>query len=210
MWVSARGPPGSRCREAVLVWFFSGYRGDVSYLSWSFGVLLVLAVGACSWWNSQSGLSIKHLPAINHSPISHPQRGQKMISAMNCVGLRWAVHLGCWLGKSWNSCRGSGCRRAMAEASPEPLVHFSWVFHRKAFADCRPHCGNPCLRSSFSEICAHVQAVFRESKPTSVIMEAGAEYTEHRLGDRAGFISTYTLLTLVTWLNFLEPWFHHL
>lgn len=62
--------------------------------------------------------------------------------------------LGCWLGRSWNSCRGSGCRRAIAEASPESLVHFSWVFHRKAFAEYRSHCGNLCLRSSFSEMCS--------------------------------------------------------
>lgn len=110
------------------------------------------------YWNSQAGLSIKHIPAIclaySDSLISHSYREQKMINEMNCVGLRWAVHVGCWLGKSWNSCCGSGCRRAMAEASPEPLVHFRGASHRKAFADFRSHCGNPCLRSSFSEMCA--------------------------------------------------------
>lgn len=57
---------------------------------------------------------------------------------------------------------------------------------------------------------AHVQALFARANQPLSSWKQGAEWTEHRLGDRTGFIPTDSLLTLEKLLNFPEPQFHRL
>lgn len=186
---------------------------------------LASAGGVCGWWNSLSRLSVKHLPAINRSPLSHPGRirikstgDRKDNSEMRTLwGWEGAVHFRPLTWQESEQLPWFPLREELwTEAAPVTLIHFSWgvggancseAWFCKLWSQCGSLQVPTCEDLNTS---THVQASFCENKPTVTIRETGGEWTEHRLGYRTGFISTYPLLTLRKLLNFLEPQLEHL